>query len=556
MEPNNTSLVREGLAKAHYTKGEVFYNPVQVMNRDLSVLVLREYVSMVRKENPAKEHISCLEGLSASGLRAARYALEVPGLRPIIANDSDPAAFATISENLTLNSLSSDIARPNLADANVAARSAASILGITQMQKKHLKPSFDVIDLDPYGSAAPFLDSAVAGVSPGGLLCITSTDKAALCGGNAGVAFSRYGGIPIKGGGCHEGALRMVLYALQNAAGKIGRSIEPLLCVSIDFYVRLFVRIRDSKVNAQRAAQNTSIVAKCPHCNSISVQPLAQLPNAEPPAASKHQALEPENAEAANNSAEFNTENHKDARKRKKTKGGDLMRAASLTLDFSEKRCRECGGGGIKIYGPMWSGRLYSHPFVESLYNRVKRKVEISQEPNSNGMVYETQELRSALAMRERVGSLLRVVLEETQDAVLMMELPEALGLLKLNGVKLITVLHALRSLGYQSSVSHTSATGIKTTAPSAVFWDVLRTIAKSKENEHTPLEDSCGARILAKEVSSDLVARISLEESESDSQARKKQRIEEGARFPPNPERHWGPKKAARGRASTPPEK
>ena len=38
---------------------------------------------------------------------------------------------------------------------------------------------YDVIDLDPYGTVAPFIDSAVQAVADGGLLCITSTDMPA-----------------------------------------------------------------------------------------------------------------------------------------------------------------------------------------------------------------------------------------------------------------------------------------------------------------------------------------------------------------------------------------
>jgi tRNA G26 N,N-dimethylase Trm1 len=36
---------------------------------------------------------------------------------------------------------------------------------------------FDVVDLDPFGSSAVFLDSAVQAVGDGGLLCITCTGK-------------------------------------------------------------------------------------------------------------------------------------------------------------------------------------------------------------------------------------------------------------------------------------------------------------------------------------------------------------------------------------------
>lgn len=41
---------------------------------------------------------------------------------------------------------------------------------------------YDVVDLDPYGSAAPFIDGAVQAVSEGGLLCVTCTDLAVLTG--------------------------------------------------------------------------------------------------------------------------------------------------------------------------------------------------------------------------------------------------------------------------------------------------------------------------------------------------------------------------------------
>lgn len=40
---------------------------------------------------------------------------------------------------------------------------------------------YDVIDIDPYGSAIPFLSSAFAAVSNHGLVCITCTDMRVGC---------------------------------------------------------------------------------------------------------------------------------------------------------------------------------------------------------------------------------------------------------------------------------------------------------------------------------------------------------------------------------------
>lgn len=42
--------------------------------------------------------------------------------------------------------------------------------------------SYDVVDIDPYGSAAGYLDAAVEAVTDGGLLCITATDMSVLSG--------------------------------------------------------------------------------------------------------------------------------------------------------------------------------------------------------------------------------------------------------------------------------------------------------------------------------------------------------------------------------------
>ena len=42
-------------------------------------------------------------------------------------------------------------------------------------QHRDVASRFDVIDLDPYGTASPFLDSAVQAVADGGLMCVTCT---------------------------------------------------------------------------------------------------------------------------------------------------------------------------------------------------------------------------------------------------------------------------------------------------------------------------------------------------------------------------------------------
>lgn len=71
-------------------------------------------------------------------------------------------------------------------------------------KNRDFKQRFSIIDLDPYGSPAPFLDAAVQSLAEGGLLMITCTDMAVLCGNHSETCHSKYGSICLKSKSCHE----------------------------------------------------------------------------------------------------------------------------------------------------------------------------------------------------------------------------------------------------------------------------------------------------------------------------------------------------------------
>ena len=58
-----------------------------------------------------------LEALSATGLRAVRYAKEIEGVREVVANDLDANAVTTIAENVAHNGLSSELVKAKQGDA-------------------------------------------------------------------------------------------------------------------------------------------------------------------------------------------------------------------------------------------------------------------------------------------------------------------------------------------------------------------------------------------------------------------------------------------------------
>lgn len=46
---------------------------------------------------------------------------------------------------------------------------------------KNLAPSFDIVDIDPYGHPTPFFNSAISALSNYGMLGITATDGMITC---------------------------------------------------------------------------------------------------------------------------------------------------------------------------------------------------------------------------------------------------------------------------------------------------------------------------------------------------------------------------------------
>lgn len=134
------------------------------------------------------------------------------------------------------------------------------------------KRFFDVVDLDPYGTAVPFLESALSCIANNGLLCVTFTDMAVLCARKPNVCFYKYGAAPLGKSYCHEQALRMVLFTINSMANKHGKQIEPLVSLTVDFYVRLFIRVKESLSDCHLSISKYSYVHQCMNCESFYLQ--------------------------------------------------------------------------------------------------------------------------------------------------------------------------------------------------------------------------------------------------------------------------------------------
>ena len=68
-------------------------------------------------------------------------------------------------------------------------------------------------------------------------------------------------------------ALRIVLASIDTHAGRYKRYIVPLLSLSADFYVRVFVRVYTSAAEVKRSASKKSLVFHCNGCDTFHLQP-------------------------------------------------------------------------------------------------------------------------------------------------------------------------------------------------------------------------------------------------------------------------------------------
>lgn len=215
---------------------DVFYNPNQVLNRDLTLAVLRAY-----RDRDA-DVSTYLDAMAASGIRGLRAAAD--GWQATMC-DRNPKAVDLCRHNLDLNDLSGTVVH---ADAN------AHIHGHT----------YDVIDIDPFGSPMPFADSALSNARR--LVCITATDTAPLCGAHFNAGVRRYDAVPRNTEYHPEMGLRILISAIARTAARYDRAITPLLSHATRHYVRGYFALETGAQVADTALDNLGYLHHCEDC--------------------------------------------------------------------------------------------------------------------------------------------------------------------------------------------------------------------------------------------------------------------------------------------------
>lgn len=334
-----------------------------------------------------------LEALSATGLRALRYGHEIPHVSKIVANDLSADAVQAISRSIAYNKL----------DGVVEAHKGDAVAYMGLIAEKE---RFHIIDLDPYGTAAPFLDLALHAVRDNGMLMITCTDAGVLAGnGYPEKCYALYGGsnlgnTPMGLETNHEAGLRLMLGALSRTAAKYKKAIEPVLSLSIDYYFRVFVKVTTAPLAVKELALTSMLVYHCTGCGHRVEQPLGRRLDSK-----------------------FQT---------------PRVTLPGLLCEYCERP--------FHLAGPMWGGQLHLEEFVDLL---------LDENAKAAADVYNT---------RERIKGMVTLAKHELREPFYW-SLNQLLSFVRAPPISIDEFARAAGNLGAKVSLTHAKKNCVKTDA-------------------------------------------------------------------------------------------
>jgi len=237
---------REPLDHAR-SRAAVFYNPLMRLNRDTAVLAVS--VLGDRLGRP----VDVCEPMCGCGVRGVRLALEA-GAGKVTMGDLNPSGVLISEDNARRNGVSDKVSVRFL-DANL-------------MLNLHSSPMnrLDYVDIDPFGSPSEFLDSTVRATRDGGVIALTATDMAPLCGVSPTACLRKYGGRPLRTVYTHEVALRLLIGAAVRAAAIHEMGVKPVFGYYADHYIRVYLGLEHSAKPADVTLAEMGYIVHCPRC--------------------------------------------------------------------------------------------------------------------------------------------------------------------------------------------------------------------------------------------------------------------------------------------------
>jgi len=192
--------------------------------------------------------------------------------------------------------------------------------------------------------------------------------------------------------------------------------------MGIDYYQRVWVRVWESPAEVKRSALKRAMVHQSTQCGSFYLQPLAQL-----------------------------------------REGRDDLPPVPPHC-VAPLVCPETGGR-MKVGGPIWSAPIHDQGIVDELLRRVAAYSLESSSADGAPM----------LMTQTRVTGLLTAMSEELKDCPLYYYLPDICSAVHSCTMPMVEFQSALLNAGFRVSQFHKEPLAVKTDAPPHVIWDIMR---------------------------------------------------------------------------------
>ena len=223
----------------------VFHNVAMANNRTRSVLLLG--LAIRNKWLLEDGKLRVLDGLAASSLRSRRWLNELP--------EDLAEQLEIVSVDRNDESVSWALANHKKHPPKNSNNEQLSIQN-GDLRQVVYSGGWQWIDIDPYGSPVPFLDSAMQNLARKAILQVSATDTAALCGTYPQVTRRRYAAYAVNDTVTHDTAMRILLGNIALCAARHERSIEPLMSVFDGHHTRVSVLVTPGKKNASNVYEN------------------------------------------------------------------------------------------------------------------------------------------------------------------------------------------------------------------------------------------------------------------------------------------------------------
>ncbi len=213
----------------------VFYNPSMEKHRDIFISFVKSWFD--------GEDKSLLDGMAATGIRGVRAAEET-SISDITMNDISKNATELIEKNVQKNSIEAEITNESF--------------------EEHLldnRYEYDYIDIDPFGTPVPYFPVAARTISHEGVVGVTATDTAVLCGTYPKTCLRRYSSYPRNNWCRHENGLRILIAYCVREAARHDKWVKPLLSYYEGHHFRSYLQIGDGAKKADSCIEKVERVS-------------------------------------------------------------------------------------------------------------------------------------------------------------------------------------------------------------------------------------------------------------------------------------------------------